>query len=794
MKIKNVFLRVKYVYAAIWIEIVCLIVFAALSIYFLNSQRIAFDHYNDTQNLRYNSYLLADQLRHSSDDLTRMVRTYVATGDKRFEDYFRTILDIREGRKPRPLNSERAYWDFLTLKNPEGASPEGKPVSLVALMQKAGFTEEEMALLNEAKTRSDKLVSLEEKAFHAMKGEFTDGRGGFTVKGEPDQKQALSIVFGEEYHRAKMNIMKPINDFFRIIDQRTMKNVQAAMEKAGMYRTAMAVFFCLMILDGMFLYFSVGLHRRLELAARSGSEKKYRESEAKLIEAQKIARLGNWENNFLTNTLTWSDEIYRIFEIDPAEFGASYEAFLEMVHPDDRDTLNKAYMDSVEKKTKYAVDHRLLMKDGRIKFVHEQGRTYYDEKGKPVRSIGVVQDITDQWQMENEKKKLETQLRRSQKMEAIGTLAGGIAHDFNNILFPIIGYAEMLYEDLPQDSPHRIMVNHIYNGGIRAKELVKQLLAFSRETEQELKPLKVHLVVNETCALLKASLPSTIETKLSLDKNCGMVMADPTQMHQITMNLITNAFHAMEDTGGRLAIELKELDLSEEDLKDPSMKPGRYACLSISDTGKGIHPIHMERIFDPYFTTKEQGKGTGLGLSIVHSIVKIYKGDIRVYSELGKGTVFRVFLPVIESVENMESILEPLEQLKGTERILIVDDEPEILQTEKKMLERLGYHVTEKANSQDALDTFRKDPGRFDIVISDMTMPRMTGDTLARKILEIKPGIPIIICSGFSNRMNEEKAREMGLRGFIMKPIIKREVARAIRKALDPSLPPASLI
>ncbi len=397
----------------------------------------------------------------------------------------------------------------------------------------------------------------------------------------------------------------------------------------------------------------------------------------------------------------------------------------------------------------------------------------------------ISKNITERKKAEKEKTTLEIQLRRAQKMEAIGTLSSGIAHDFNNMLSPIMGYAELLAEDIPDDSPLQEMVGNIYDGGKRARDLVKQLLTLSRETEeQELKPVKVHLIINEVCRLIKSSIPSTIEIRQHLNKACAMILADPTQLHQIAMNLMTNAFHAMEDSGGTLDVNLEEVDLLDEDIKTRNIKPGRYVCLSICDTGKGIHRRDMERIFDPYFTTKTVGKGTGLGLSIVHSLVRSYKGDIAVYSEPGKGTVFRVFLPVIDSAENRDLSTDAMEIPKGNERILAVDDEPSILEMEKKMLERLGYKVTTRNSSLDALETFKKDPDQYDVVITDMTMPKMTGDLLAQSLMQIRPNIPVILCTGYSEKMSEEKASGAGLKGFVMKPIIRREIARTIRKAL----------
>ena len=405
--------------------------------------------------------------------------------------------------------------------------------------------------------------------------------------------------------------------------------------------------------------------------------------------------------------------------------------------------------------------------------------------GEVVGIEGFIIDTTERQQAEEEKKKLQTQLQQAQKMESIGTLAGGIAHDFNNILFPIVGFAEMALEDTPEGSSLRNSINEILHGATRAGDLVKQILTFSRQADQELKPLQVQLVIKEVLKLMRSSLPSTIKITQYLKKDCGLVIADPTQIHQIAMNLIANAYHAMEDEGGNLEVTLKEVELELDDLTDPSMTPGTYICLTVADTGPGIDQAVISRIFEPYFTTKENGKGTGLGLAVVHGIVKSYKGDIKVYSETGEGTAFHVYLPVIKSQVETERADAVAPVPRGTERILLVDDEETIVRMEKQMLERLGYDVTERTSSVEALEAFRDSPGKFDLVITDTTMPNMTGVQFSQKLLEIRPDIPIIICTGFSTKIDNEKATAFGIRGYVMKPVVMSELGKKIREVLD---------
>jgi len=395
-----------------------------------------------------------------------------------------------------------------------------------------------------------------------------------------------------------------------------------------------------------------------------------------------------------------------------------------------------------------------------------------------ISNLSIFRDIT-------ETKKLEAQLRQAHKMESIGTLAGGVAHDFNNILFPIMGFAEMALDDLSKDSPTRNNIEEILQGTKRASELVKQILTFSRHTDKVLKPLKIQLVIREVLKLIKSTLPASIEINQYISNKCGLVMADPTQIHQVAMNLLTNTYHAMEAEGGKLDVTLKEVDLDVDDLKDLAMVPGTYVCLTVADTGIGMDQSVISRIFDPYFTTKQNGKGTGLGLAVVYGIVKEYGGDIRVYSELGKGTAFHVYLPVLQTqVETRESqVISPV--VGGKERILLVDDEEPIVRMEKQMLERLGYHITVRTSSIEALEAFRAAPDKFDLVITDMTMPNMIGIQLAKKLLEIKSGIPIIICTGFSEIISEDNAKAMGICGYIMKPVIIRKLADKVRELLD---------
>jgi len=405
--------------------------------------------------------------------------------------------------------------------------------------------------------------------------------------------------------------------------------------------------------------------------------------------------------------------------------------------------------------------------------------------GRYVR-MEIATNITARKQAEQEKANLEVQIRTTQKMEAIGTLAGGIAHDFNNILVPIIAYTDMVMASETPGSATWQNLQEVYKAANRAKELVKQILTFSREREHETCPVQLVPVVKESLKLLKASLPSTIEVSQRLEAEGVTILADPTQIHQIVMNLCTNAYHAMREQGGIMEVTLSEVEIGAPDaILNSSLHPGPYLVLAVSDTGPGMDQATMERIFDPYFTTRKHGEGTGLGLAVVLGIVKKYGGDIRVYSEPGQGASFQVYFPVLGKAEEGLAAILSLPLVTGDERILLVDDELSIVESMQKMLEFHGYHVAVKTSSVAALEDFRLVPQDFDLVITDQTMPQLTGDQLVLEMKKIRPDIPIILCTGFSNTIDDTKARALGIDAFLMKPVLRKELVETIRNVLD---------
>jgi PAS domain S-box-containing protein len=507
---------------------------------------------------------------------------------------------------------------------------------------------------------------------------------------------------------------------------------------------------------------------------------------------QKLAELevhtvkDQWEQTFdaIDDVVTIHDQDMRIirankaagalFQVDPAELIGKhcYEVFRgasqpcsECPEPLSRTTRTPQQANIYHEnlgKTFSNVSFPLVDKTGVTGFVH------------------VAKDITEYL-------KLEERLRQSQKMEAIGTLAGGIAHDLNNILVPILGYAELAEDRIAPDDPLTSDLRQIIKGALRARDMVAQILTFSRKVPQKSQLFQPHLVLLEALKLLQASLPSTIRIETEIATDCGAILADPTQFHQVVINLCTNAYHAMQEKGGVLGVSLAKMIVGEEDSKviSPEFVPGDYIVLGVSDTGYGIEHKTLERIFDPYFTTKGKGGGSGLGLSVVHGIVKSCQGQITVSSEPGKGTSFHVYLPrIAEETSSGKAVLSsPLPT--GTERIVVVDDEVVITDLLQSMLTGLGYQVTAFNNSLEALDFIVQESTAFDLLITDMTMPHLTGIELMQKALAVWPNLPVILCTGFTELINKEQAQTLGIRAYLSKPFSVRKLALIIREVLD---------
>lgn len=541
-----------------------------------------------------------------------------------------------------------------------------------------------------------------------------------------------------------------------------------------------------------------------DVTARKQSENALRESEEKYRTIIENMEEGYYEVGLLGNMALFNDSLTKILGYSSGDLtGMNYQQFVE----DSSRRPIQAAFDQVYKtnNSTRVTDLRILKKDGSLGSVDCSISLVTDHEGNPTGFRGILRDMT-------ERKRLEEQVRQSAKMEAIGTLAGGIAHDFNNILFVIMGYCELALDSALLDSRLRSHLEPILAAAKRAKDLVDQILTFSRKADQQRRVVKTGPIVKETLKFLRASIPSTVEIRARLAADVDTIMADPTQFHQVLMNLCSNAAHAMREGGGVLEVSLdnrrRHMSGDSPAMNDmeqfepfwinadwtrqvggdsPSMNDDAATCLvlTVSDTGHGMPPDVLERVFDPYFTTKAKGQGTGLGLSVVHGIVESLSGHIDVSSEVGKGTTFHVYLPIVHKEETLHIEERPCVVSAAGEHILLVDDEESIVKMSTEMLQEMGYRVSGESDSLKALARFSSDPGQFDLVITDMTMPKLTGTELTEKLRTVRPDIPVILCTGFSGLVSEADAEAVGLAAMIMKPVSKSQFSETIRSVLS---------
>jgi PAS domain S-box-containing protein len=519
-----------------------------------------------------------------------------------------------------------------------------------------------------------------------------------------------------------------------------------------------------------------------DITERKQVEEKLRETEKKFRELADSLPQVIFEVD-LNGTLTYINQnAYVLFGYTQEEIAKGFNVLKAFI-PEDRERVALDIMLNIQGQKLGRQEYTAVRKDGtRFPVSVHANRVLIGQTAAGVR--GILIDLTATKLVAEEKKKLEIQLQQAQKMEAIGALAGGIAHDFNNILSAIIGYTELAM--LNEGAEHcTAELKEALIAANRAKDLVKQILAFSRQTDEDRMPVRVALVAKEAVKFLRATIPTTIEIKTRIDEKSGAVLANSVELHQIIMNLCTNAQHAIGDQAGLLEVEVQnaEIDLSQKnDAID--LEIGSYVKLSVRDTGYGMTSDVIDRIFDPYFTTKEKGVGTGLGLAVVHGIVKKCGGAIRVESELGKGTTFHIYLPKVDMTPPIKAE-QPKTIVGGSERILFVDDEKMLVDIGQQVLQRLGYDVVSRTSPIEALELFKAKPDFFDLVITDKTMPGMTGDALAKELIRIRPGFPVIICTGYSQTIDFKRAKQIGIKAFVMKPILINEIADAVRKVLD---------
>jgi two-component system, chemotaxis family, CheB/CheR fusion protein len=621
----------------------------------------------------------------------------------------------------------------------------------------------ELDLLKNELTWSDETYRI----FGFQPQEFKAGYEAFLQAVHPEDRSMVDSAYSNSLRKGK--------DSYEVehrIVKKTTGEIRIVHEKCEHFRDASAR-----------VVRSVGMVH--DITERKRAEETLRLSEQRRSLALEAAQAGTWEWDLLTNENIWSKELWSLYGLAENSCTPSYEQWRKIVHPDDLAPTEQILQEAILRGTAYNTEWRVNLPDGGERWLMSRGKPLTDEHHRVVRYLGIVIDITERKRTGKEKKTMEAQLIQAQKMEAIGTLAAGIAHDFNNILGAILGYTEMAREASPAGSAIAQDLDKVLEAGGRATNLVKQILAFSRQVIPERIALEPAHLIREALKLLRPALPSTITIKQQLDTATGAILADPTQMHQIVINLCTNAFHAMEQTGGVLEITLTDCEICpSEHLKHPGLQPGKFVLLSISDTGPGVPQAIRDKIFEPYFTTKEAGKGTGMGLSIVHGIISAMGGVIIYEGEPGEGATFHAYFPAME--REVAALTMPVETVcAGHERVLYIDDEEMLAEMGEIMLERLGYKVTVRTSSLEALTTFQNQPDQFDVVITDQTMPGLTGVELSRRMLRIRPEIPIILCTGYSNLVNEEQAKALGIKGFIMKPMTKREIAQLLREVLD---------
>ena len=505
-------------------------------------------------------------------------------------------------------------------------------------------------------------------------------------------------------------------------------------------------------------------------------------------EYQLLAETGQiiYDCNTVTGKIAWGGAVMQVLGHTPAEMRAfGWRRWQRQIHADDRRRVLARLAEALETVGKYQMEYRVLHKSGEERHIEDTGVALPGEDGRAVRVIGAMKDVTARVRMEEERRRLEHEMQHSQRLESLGVLAGGIAHDFNNILAGIIGLTDLAIRDLPARSRPRGDLEEALQAAHRAKDLVKQILVFSRQSGRERAPMYLHIIAREAIKLLRATLPSNIEIVDSVETNSGASVANAAQMHQVIMNFCTNAAQAMKKRGGRLEVRVSDMQVDERlAATHPKLHVGPYVRIAVSDTGHGMAPAVLARVFDPFFTTKGPGEGTGMGLAVVHGIISDHDGAVTAESRVGVGSTFYAYLPRVAGVV----VEEPARAEKlagGRERILFVDDDEAVLRFANLALPRLGFTVTLCANAQEALEAFDGTTEGFDLVITDQIMPGMAGTELAAEITRRSPGFPVILFTGYSDQMPTIQWREAGVTSVLVKPVTVKNLVDEIRRVMD---------
>lgn len=573
----------------------------------------------------------------------------------------------------------------------------------------------------------------------------------------------LSNMFDEHLAIHEKELSAAENEFHVIYDEIIRNNIKITI------LITLIVLLIGLVVDRLFVKY---------ITNRKLAEEALRESERKLNEAQSIAHIGSWDIDYTTDAIYhWSDEMYRIFNQIPETFTPTYDQILELIHPDDQEDFTNLLIETLQNRQEsFTHENRIINPDGSIRYVLTTGNVVYDQKDTPLRTSGVAQDIT-------ERKRIERELIDAQKMQAVGTLAGGIAHDFNNIMTTVLGYASYLAKKVKEDDPFYKGLDAIEKSAIRASELTAQLLHYARKGSFEIKTTNLNHIVKNTKDIILKAFDKSIDIELKTKGDLKNIDGDESQLSQMVMNLAINAKEAMKK-GGALVIETFQQELPEEIVMNgDDVKAGEYVCLKVTDTGTGMDEKTLSRIFEPYFSTKDDMTSTGLGMSVVYGVVKRHGGYIDVKSKLGSGTEVTVFLPTAEKIKKKKDEAVTA-VVGGTETILVMDDEDEVLSMLESILEGSGYKVLTSLSGKSGLEIYKEKSDSIDLVVLDIMMPKMGGDEVFMKLLEIDPSVKVLLSSGYSNREQHKDIIALGAKGFVGKPFVADKILREIREAL----------